>query len=128
MIDPSKVGLGDFVIAESDIHDYAKTGDIFRLIDSRIPDEETSAVGWMLDQKTGRLKEDQAYKLPHDKIAPAPRKKLGEILRAALSKIDAKKRAADMEYLVARRRIEGFLNFETKEAEVRDLMSRTFNE
>lgn len=128
MIDPSKVGLGDFVIAEGDIHDYAKTGDIFRLIDSRIPDEETSAVGWMLDQKTGRLKEDQAYKLPHDKIVLAPRKKLGEIFRVALSKIDAKKKAADVEYAVARRRIEGFMNFETKEAEVRDLMSRTFDE
>lgn len=127
MIDPSKFGIGDFVTADADIHDYANTGDIFRLIDSRIPGEETSAVGWMLDQKTGTLKTDQAYKLPHDKISSVSRSKLAKILSAALSKIESKKRAADHEYQVAKDRIEGLMKYESKEQEVKSLMSRTFS-
>ena len=126
MINADKCGLGDYVVADSDIHDYAKTGDVFRLISSKIPNEETSAVGWMLDQKTGVIREDQAYKLPQDKISLLSRSKLAGILKSALAKIEAKKRAADREYKVAKDRIDGLLKYDTKEEEVSDLMARTF--
>ncbi len=126
MINPSKCGLGDFVVADSDIHDYAKTGDIFRLISSEIPNEATSAVGWMFDKKTGVIKEDQAYKLPHDKISLVHRTTLADILKPALGRAEAKKRAADREYKIVLDRIEGLVKHSSKEEEMRSLMARTF--
>lgn len=127
MIDPSKFGIGDYVVADADIHDYAKAGDMFRLIDSRIPGEETSAVGWMLDQKLGSLKTDQAYKLPHDKVSGVSRSKLAKILNAALDKISSKKKAVDREYDVAKSRIEGLLKYDSKEQEAKGVMDRAFS-
>lgn len=128
MIDPSKVGLGDFVIADADVSDYVKKGEVFRLIDSRIPGEETSAVGWMLDPTTGVLKEDQAYKLPHDKVSVVNRRALAELLRPGLRKIEAKRESAEREYRVAKSRIDGLLNYESKEEEVSGLMRRVFGD
>lgn len=126
MIDPSKVGIGDFVTATDGIHDYGKVGDIYRLIDSRIPDEETSALGWRLNVKTGLLDTNQAYKLPHDKISVVNRKKLSDALKPLLDGVKTKKRAVEREYQVIEDRINGLLKHDSKEEESKALLNRTF--
>lgn len=130
MIDPRRVGIGDYVVAIDNIHDYGKPGDIYRLIDSRIPDEETSALGWKLNTKTGLLETDRdskpAYKLPHDKIAPCDRSELSKALKPLLAKVQEEREAVDRRYRVVKDRIEGLINHKSKEEEVESIMRRTF--
>jgi len=126
MIDPSKVGIGDFVIAPSGVSDYIWPGDIFRLIDSRVPGEPTSAVGWKLNPVTGIIDSSQAYKFPHSSVELAPRHKVAEILKTSLKKIKLKVDSAKKEYNVLESRINGLLSHFSREEEVSHFMSDTF--
>lgn len=126
MIDPKRVVAGDYVQVISAFHDYGKEGDIYRIIDSRIPGEETSALGWLIDQKTFIVNGSSAYKLPHDKIKMAPRKLLSTLVGKALAKVEAKKKAIDREYDVIKRRAMALDVFETKEQEIERVLESTF--
>ena len=126
MIDPRKVISGDYVSVVTDFHDYGKTGDLYKIIDSRIPGEETSALGWKIDVKTFSVEGGSAYKLPHDKISLTSRKALSKLVQKALAKVEAKKRAVDREYDVIKRRVIALECYETKEQEVESVLSSTF--
>ena len=127
MIDKKKVTTGDYVTVTEGFHDYAVAGDIFRIIDTQIPGEETSALGWKLDKKSGVIKNDYAYKLPHEKIVESPRKEVGAILRSGLKKLLANKKAADEAYEVQLDRIKGLEGFEDKADELKYALDRMFS-
>lgn len=80
MIRPEQIRVGDFVVADTNIHDFAVPGTIFRIVDRTIIGCPTSALGWMIDPETGERKPPHAYPLPHDKISAAPRKVLSDIM------------------------------------------------
>lgn len=126
MINPDKVGVGDFVEVIEVFKDYGKVGDTYRLLDSRVPKEPTTAIGWKVDLATGKVDLQQAFKLPHDKIEVVSRKKIAKALEGLLSGAEANKRMADRAYNVIKGRIDGLLNHDSKEEEARSLMSKTF--
>jgi len=123
MIDLKKVKTGEYVIVTAPFHDYGKVGTVFRIIDTNIPGEPSSAVGWMINKETGLVDGGgYSYKLPQDKVEIMPRKELAAILRKSLKKIQSKLDGVRKEYEVLHERIDFLESYTSREEEVNELL------
>lgn len=126
MINIAEVTTGDYVCISEAFHDYAVVGDFFKIIDVRVPGEETSALGWKVNSKTGKLKLDEVYKLPHDKIIEANRTKLAAVLRLALVSLKKQMEAAERQYRVQCERITGLERYSSSKEEMKAVLEKLF--
>ncbi len=126
MINPDKLGVGDFVEVIEAFKDYVKVGQVYRLLDSRVPKEPTSAIGWLCNIDLGTVDVSQAFRLPHDKITALPRSKVAKLIEPILKEATKRKRDADREYNLVKSRLEGLMSHESKYDEANSLLNKTF--
>lgn len=126
MIQPDSTSVGDLVEVTEAFKDYGKVGDVYRILDARVPREATSALAWKVDVASGRVDLTQAFKIPHDKAEPLNRKKAAKMFSYVLQEAQTKMTSAEREYKRVKSRIDGLLNYETKKEEAEALLGKTF--
>lgn len=117
MIRAETIFAGDYVEAEINIFDYAVPGTVFKIIDRSIPGQPTSAIGWLIDAKTGAISGSQAYPLPHDKISHMPRRKLARIIEQQLVPLNRQKKDLDRSIELIEARVRNIENTSSREEE-----------
>lgn len=117
MLRPQTISAGDYVEADGVIHDYAVLGTVFKIIDRHIPGQETNALGWLVDAKTGIVSGSQAYPLPHDKISVISRSKLASMISKQLAPLKRQQKDLDRQIEMIEARVRNIENTASREEE-----------
>ena len=127
MIDLKKTLPGEYVVVMSEFHDYGKVGNVFRIVDTRIPGEPTAAIGWQINKETGEVIGPYTYKLPADKVNLLPRSDLAALLKKGLKKRQKEVDKAKLEYEILHKRIVNLEEYYSRERECEEFLSEMFN-
>ena len=127
MINVAKLITGEYVEATSNISDFAKPGDVFKIIWNRIPGDEGKALAWKVNPKTCAQEGSESYPLPHDAIGYLNRSVLAKILKSQLKKLEDQKRKLDTEIGVILSRSRNIENTESSEDEQVVFMRAAFD-
>ena len=127
MIDRATTETGDYVTVTSTFQDYGIIGTIFKIIDTKIPDEPTAAVAWMIDEANGMVKGGKPYKLPMDKVSPMDRSHLASILTKTLKSLNAEVTAAERKRDVLRAQVADLQEYQDKNYAKKSFLDKLFN-
>lgn len=126
-VDLKKLSCGDYVVVSSVFHDYGKIGNVFRIIDTKIPGEPTAAVGYLIDSTTGLVVPPYSYKLPCDKVDAMSRKELAELLKKTLRLKKKIVDQAEQDYSILYKRIVNLESYYSHDRECEEMLTEMFH-